>query len=130
MNACVRALRALRVRVRVSYVLGIVCAISYGEMCVASCFRSITWLSVPTCVCSAITHEHFLRFLDDFGKDALDLVKAKLALVSTEVWLDGIYQRELSLRCLRIKTFTIKTLNGTPACVFGRVDYLCWVMLI
>ena len=80
-------------------------------------------------MCSAITHEDFLRFFDDFGEEALKVVKTKLELVSTEVWLDGIYQPELSLRCLRIKTFTIKTLDGTTACV-QRVDYLCWVMVI
>ena len=80
-------------------------------------------------MCSAINHEDFLRLFDDFDKEALDLIKAKLAHVSTEVSLDGIYQPELSLRCLRIKTFTIKTLDGTTACV-QRVDYLCWVMVI
>ena len=76
------------------------------------------------CMCSAIPHADFLRFFDDFGLEALHLIKAKLALVSTEVWVDGIYQRDFSFRFLRIKTFTIKTLDGTAACV-QRVGYLC-----
>ena len=75
-------------------------------------------------MCSAIPHADFLRFFDAFGLDALHLIKAKLALVSTEVWVDGIYQRDFSLRFLRIKNFTLKTLDGTTACV-QRVGYLC-----
>ena len=68
-------------------------------------------------MCSAIPQADFLRFFDDFGLDALHLIKAKLLLVSTEVWVDGIYQSELSLKFLKIKTFTVKTLDGTTACV-------------
>lgn len=74
-------------------------------------------------MCSAIPHDDFLRFFDDFGVEALHLIKAKLALVSTEVWVDGIYQNEWSLRFLKIKNFTLRTLDGTPACV-QRVGYL------
>lgn len=68
-------------------------------------------------MCSAITHEDFLRFFDAFGLDALHLIKSKLALVSFKVRVDGIYQGDWSLRCLRIKNCTLRTLDGTPACV-------------
>ena len=75
-------------------------------------------------MCSAITHEDFLRFFDAFGLDALHLIKAKLALVSTEIFVDNIYQRDFSVLFRRIKIFTLKTLDGTTACV-QRVGYLC-----
>ena len=75
-------------------------------------------------MCSAIPHADFLRFFDDFGLDALHLIKAKLALVSTEIWVDNIYQRDFGVLFKRIKLFTLKTLDGTPACV-QRVGYLC-----
>ena len=52
------------------------------------------------CMCSAIPLADFLRFFDDFGPDALLLIKAKLVLVSTEVWVGGIYQRDFSLKSL------------------------------
>jgi hypothetical protein len=68
-------------------------------------------------MCSAITHEDFLRFFDDFGPEALWLVSAKLQTTSCEVWVDGLYQAHRSLECVRIKQLTLRTLNGIPGCV-------------
>jgi hypothetical protein len=63
------------------------------------------------CTCSAITHADFLRFFDDFGADALSLIRAKLQNTSFEVVVDGVYQQHRSLQCLRIRNATLRTLD-------------------
>ena len=60
---------------------------------------------------SAITHADFLRFFDDFGADALSLIRAKLQTTPCEVVVDGVRQPHRSLHCLRVKNFTVKTLD-------------------
>ena len=60
---------------------------------------------------SAITHADFLRFFDDFGADALSLIKSKLQTTSFEVVVDGVRQPHLNLHCLRVKNFTLRTLD-------------------
>jgi hypothetical protein len=63
------------------------------------------------CTCSAITHADFLRFFDDFGADALSLIRAKLQNTPCEVVVDGVYQQHRSLQCLRIRIATLRTLD-------------------
>ncbi len=62
-------------------------------------------------MCSAITHADLLRFFDDFGADALSLIRAKLQNTPCEVVVDGVYQQHRSLRCLRIRIATLRTLD-------------------
>jgi hypothetical protein len=60
---------------------------------------------------SAITHADFLRFFDNFGADALSLIRAKLQNTSFEVVVDGVYQQHRSLQCRRIRIATLRTLD-------------------
>ena len=62
-------------------------------------------------MCSAISEADFLRFFDDFGAEALSLIRAKLQNTSFEVWVDGAYQPHRSLHCLRVKNYTLRTLD-------------------
>ena len=63
------------------------------------------------CTCSAISEADFLRFFDDFGAEALSLIKSKLQTTSFEVVVDGVRQPHRSLHCLRVKNFTLRTLD-------------------
>ena len=61
--------------------------------------------------CSAITHADLLRFFDDFGADALSLIRAKLQNTPCEVVVDGVRQPHRSHHCLLVKNFTLRTLD-------------------
>jgi hypothetical protein len=84
---------------------------AHGEMCLGMHVKLRTSLANLDFVDSAIAHADFLRFFDDFGADALSLIRAKLQNTPCEVVVDGVYQQHRSLQCSRIRIATLRTLD-------------------